>query len=246
MRRAASAAGLFVVAALVGGCAEAPSNTVTVFAAASLTRTFSALGVTFSDTNPDGRVEFAFGGSADLLTQLSHGAPGDVFATADAATMDKAARAGLLAGPPRAFASNTLTIVVSPGNPQGVKGFADLANVSLAMCAVQVPCGAALPRLQRDAGVRLVPVSEESSVTDVLNTVTSGQADAGIVYLTDARAAGDKVSTVAFPAAATAVTSYQIAVLKEAREPVMAGRFIDLVVGPTGRQVLDAAGFGRP
>ena len=107
--------------------------------------------------------------------------------------MDRAARAGLLAGPPRAFASNTLTIVVRPGNPKGVKGFADLVDASLVMCAVQVPCGAALPQLQRAAGVRLAPVSEESSVSDVLNKVTSGQADAGLVYVTDARGAGDKV-----------------------------------------------------
>ncbi len=233
------------VATISAGCAHAPSNTVSVFAAASLTKTFTALGDEFSRANPQERVEFSFAGSADLLTQLSHGAPGDVFAAADAATMDKAARAGLLAGPPRAFAANTLTIVVRPGNPDGVKGFADLRGVSLVMCAVQVPCGAALPRLQRDAGVQLAPVSEESSVADVLNKVTSGQADAGIVYVTDARAAGDKVSTVAFPEAASAVSTYQIAVLKGAGDPQPAGRFVDLVTGPTGRQVLDAAGFGR-
>lgn len=243
---AALPAVLLGVAVLVSGCAEAPSSAVAVFAAASLTTTFTALGGAFSDTNPQQRVEFSFAGSADLLAQLIHGAPGDVFAAADTATMDRAARAGLLAGPPRAFASNTLAIVVAPGNPKGVKGFGGLASVSVVVCAVQVPCGAALPRLQRDAGVRLAPVSEESSVTDVLNKVASGQADAGIVYVTDARAAGEKVMTVAFPEAATAVTTYQIAVLKDAREPMQARRFVDFVIGRTGRQVLDAAGFGRP
>ena len=246
MRTTALVATLIGVVTVLGGCADTPSHTVTVLAAASLTKPFTALGGTFSDPNPPERVEFSFAGSADLLTQLTHGAPGDVFAAADTATMDKAARAGLLAGSPVAFASNTLTIAVAPGNPKGIKGFRDLADVSVAICAVQVPCGSALPRLQKDAGVRLAPVSEESSVTAVLNTVTSGQADAGLVYVTDARAAGDKVSTVAFPEAATAVNTYQIAVLKDAREPGPARRFVDLVTGPTGRQVLDAAGFGRP
>lgn len=246
MRSAASAAAVLGVAAILSGCAHAPPNTLTVFAASSLTKTFTNLGETFSEFNPPERVELSFGGSADLLAQLVHGAPGDLFAAADTATMDKAARAGLLAGSPRAFASNALTIVVAPGNPKGVRGFRDLADVSLVVCAAQVPCGAALPRLQRDAGVRLDPLSEESSVTDVLNKVTSGQADAGLVYVTDARAAGDKVSAVAFPEAAGAVNTYQIAVLKRAREPEVAVRFVDLVTGPTGRKVLDAAGFGTP
>lgn len=246
MRAAARTVAVLGVAAILSGCGQAPPNTVIVFAAASLTKSFSVLGETFSEANPHKRVELSFAGSADLLAQLSHGAPGDVFATADTATMDKAARAGLLASPPQAFASNTLTIIVAPGNPKGVTGFRDLARVSLVMCASQVPCGAALPRVQRDTGVRLAPVSEESSVTDVLNKVTSGQADAGLVYVTDARAAGEKVAAVAFPEAAGAVNVYQIAVLKDAREPELAGRFVDLVTGPAGWKIFDAAGFGKP
>lgn len=245
MRAAPLSTAVLLGITAVAGCAQAPPNTVTVLAAASLATPFTALGGIFSDPNPQEHVEFSFAGSADLLTQLTHGAPGDVFAAADTATMDRAARAGLLAGPPRAFASNTLTIAVAPGNPKGIRGFRDLAAVAVVVCARQVPCGAALPRLQDEAGVRLAPVSEESSVTDVLNKVTSGQADAGLVYLTDARAAGDKVGTVAFPEAADAVNTYQIAVLRDAREPALAGRFVDLVTGPTGRQVLDAAGFGK-
>ena len=246
MRSAPLVGAVLGAAVVVSGCGHAPPNTVTVFAAASLTKTFTALGGFFAEAAPQERVEFSFAGSADLLAQLTHGAPGDVFATADTATMEKAARAGLLAGSPRAFASNTLMIVVAPGNPKGVRGFRDLPAVSLVMCAVQVPCGAALPRLQRLTGVRLAPVSEESSVTDVLNKVTSGQADAGLVYVTDARAAGDKVTAVPFPEAAAAANTYQIALLKDAREPKLAGRFVDLVTGPTGRKVLDAAGFGKP
>lgn len=236
-----------LLVAFASGCASpAPADTVSVLAAASLTKTFTELGGVFAAANPQQHVEFSFAGSADLLSQLTHGAPGDVFATADGATMDKAARAGLLAGPPQPFASNTLTIAVAPGNPKGIKGFRGLDGVSLVVCAVQVPCGAALPRLERDTGVRLSPVSEESSVADVLNKVVSGQADAGVVYATDARAAGDKVSTIPFPEAATAVNTYEIAVLKDAREPVSASLFVDLVIGPEGRKVLDRAGFGKP
>ena len=244
---ALSAAVLLGLAApAVGGCSQPRSDTVTVLAAASLNKAFTELGVAFSTANAPARVEFSFAGSADLLSQLTHGSPGDVFAAADAATMGKAARAGLLAGPVRSFATNTLTIVVAPENPKGIRGFRDLNAVSVVVCAVQVPCGAALPRLQRESGYRLSPVSEESSVTDVLNKVTTGQADAGLVYVTDARAAGGKVSTITFPEAATAVNTYQIAVVTGARDPSAAGRFVDLVTGPAGRQVLDAAGFGKP
>jgi molybdate transport system substrate-binding protein len=243
MRVTAVLLGLTVFA---GGCAHAPSDTLGVVAAASLAPTFTELGEAFNEANPQQRVEFSFGGSADLLSQLTHGAPGDVFAAADTATMDKAARAGLLAGPARSFASNSLAIAVAPGNPKGVRGFRDLAGVSVVVCAVQVPCGAGLPRLQRDTGVRLTPVSEESSVTDVLNKVTSGQADAGLVYVTDARAAGSNVTTVPFPEAALAVNTYQIAVLKAARDHALAARFVELLTGPTGHRLLGAAGFGKP
>lgn len=247
MVRTAPRAALLTVVALLGGCASSPEpHTVAVFAAASLRSTFTDLSGAFTGANTGARVELTFAGSADLLTQLTQGAHGDVFASADAKTMDKAAAAGLLAGAAKPFASNTLTIVVEPGNPKGIKGFRDLTTASLVTCAVQVPCGSALPRIQQETGVRLTPASEEPSVTDVLNKVTTGQADAGIVYVTDARSAGDKVNTVAFPEAARSVNSYRIAVLKDSSDAALAGRFVDLVTGPAGQQALRAAGFGPP
>lgn len=234
------------VAAVLAGCGPAISPpSLAVFAAASLKTAFTTLGQAFSDGDPAVRVELSVAGSADLLTQLMHGAPADVFASADTATMAKADAAGLLAGPPTAFASNTLIIAVAPGNPIAIKGFHDLHRVSVVVCAVRVPCGSALPGLERETGTHLDPVSEESSVSDVLTKVTSGQADAGLVYRTDALAAGDTVSTVPFPEAAGAVNTYQIAVLKGARAAGPAHRFVDLVNGPAGQQVLGAAGFGR-
>lgn len=246
MRSAARPAALLCTLAMLSGCSAPPPHTIAVFAAASLRQTFTDLSGAFTGANTGARIELTFSGSADLLSQLTQGAHGDVLATADAATMDKAAGAGLLADPPTAFATNTLTIVVAPGNPKAIKGFRGLTSVSLVTCAPQVPCGAALPKIQKDTGVRLSPVSEEPSVSDVLNKVTSGQADAGIVYVTDARAAGDKVSVLAFPEGARAVNTYKIAVLKDAADATLARRFVDLVTGPAGLQTLHDAGFGQP
>ena len=233
---------------LLAGCASPPSHreTLSVFAAASLRNSFADLDGAFAGANPGTGVELSTAGSADLLAQLTHGAVADVLATADALTMDRAAVAGLLAGPAVPFATNSLTIVVAPGNPKGISSFRDLPDVTLVVCAVKVPCGSALPMLQDRTGVRLAPVSEESSVADVLNKVTSGQADAGLVYVTDARAAGAAVTAVALPEASDLVNGYRIAVLKGSPNPDLASRFVDLVTGPTGRRVLAAAGFGTP
>jgi molybdate transport system substrate-binding protein len=236
-----AAAATAVLTVTSTGCQAGPQHPVAVFAAASLAKAFTALGGAFIDS---GTVELTVAGSADLLTQLLHGADADVFAAADVATMDKAATAGLLDGPARAFATNTLTIVVPPGNPQNVTAFRDLARVSTVVCARQVPCGTAIPGLESQAGVQLSPVSEESSVSGVLNKVTSGQADAGLVYRTDARAAGDTVTEVRLPGAP--VNTYQIAAVRTARDPQRARLFVDLVTGSVGRRVLAAAGFGEP
>ena len=240
---AGAAAAAVMLALPAAGCQGRAPQTVVVFAAASLSEAFTALGESFTETGT-GTVELTVGGSADLLTQLTHGADADVYAAADMSTMDKAVAAGLVDGPVQTFATNTLTIVVAPGNPQGIRGFRDLARVSTVVCAPQVPCGAALPGLQSRTGVQLQPVSEESSVTDVLNKVTSGQAEAGLVYVTDARAAGREVTAVGLPQAL--VNTYQIAVLKSARDPVAAGRFVDLVSSPAGRKKLAELGFGVP
>jgi molybdate transport system substrate-binding protein len=171
-----------------------------------------------------------------------------VFASADTKNMDKAAQAGLLAGDPVKFASNTLTIAVAPGNPKKIASFKDLTQqgLNVVVCAPQVPCGSAAQKVEQATGVTLNPVSEESSVSDVLNKVTTGQADAGIVYVTDAIGAGDKVTAVAFPESAGAVNTYPIAALKGSKHPDLARKFVDLVAGESGQKVLTAAGFAKP
>ncbi|MGE2723498.1 molybdate ABC transporter substrate-binding protein [Mycolicibacterium pulveris] len=247
MQRVAFAAVLLL--ALLTGCGSgAERDTVVVFAAASLRAPFTELGARFESANPGASVEFSFAGSSDLATQLTQGAQADVFASADATNMDKVGRAGLLAGEPVTFASNTLTIAVAPGNPKSINGFRDLARpgATVVVCAPQVPCGAATRRVEEAAGVDLEPVSEESSVTDVLNKVTSGQADAGLVYVTDARDAGGKVTAVAFPEANDAINTYPIATLEQSQNPELATKFVGFVTAEPGRRVLGAAGFGVP
>ena len=247
------------VAAVVGlavtGCGSSASTsgsaegkTIIVFAAASLKKTFTEIGGQFTTENPGSDVEFSFAGSSDLVTQLTQGAPADVFASADTKNMDKAAKADLLAGEPVNFASNTLTIVTAPGNPKKIASFADLVQpgLSVVVCAPQVPCGSATEKVEKTTGVQLNPVSEESQVTDVLGKVTSGEADAGLVYLTDARGAGDKVAAVNFPEADGAVNIYPIVVLEQSKQQELAGEFVDFVTSQSGQKVLGAAGFARP
>lgn len=227
---------------------DGTEKTLTVFAAASLKKAFTEIGERFTTDNPGSDVEFSFAGSADLVNQLIQGAPADVLAAADAKNMGKVEQAGLLAGPAVKFASNMLTIVVAPGNPKKITSFQDLTqpDLSVVVCAPQVPCGSATQKVEQAVGVTLNPVSEESQVTDVLNKVLTGQADAGVVYVTDARGAGDTVSTVAFPESAEAVNTYPIAVLKGAHDPELARKFVDLVTGEAGQKILAAAGFGPP
>ncbi len=242
---------LLVLAGVVG-CGssgdETTNESITVFAAASLKKTFTEIGEQFNTDNPGTSVEFNFAGSSDLVTQLAQGASADVFASADTNNMVKAQQAELVAGDPVNFASNTLTIVTAPGNPKQVASFADLnkPGVSLVVCAPQVPCGSATEKVERATGTELNPVSEESSVTDVLNKVTSGQADAGVVYVTDALGAGDKVATVKFAESSDAVNTYPIAVLKDAPNQDLAKKFVDLVTGEFGQKVLSEAGFAKP
>ena len=223
-------------------------GTVTVFAAASLTATFTELGKEFEAAHPGTTVSFSFAGSSDLVSQITEGAPADVFASADEANMKKATTAGVTAGVPIDFATNVLSIAVPPGNPAGIKSFADLAKPSTktVICAPQVPCGAATAKVEASSGVTLHPVSQESSVTDVLGKVSSGEADAGIVYLTDVRGAGKKVGSVPFPEAAAAVNTYPIVALKDAHDSKLAAAFVAFVTGPDGRSVVKAAGFGTP
>jgi molybdate transport system substrate-binding protein len=162
--------------------------------------------------------------------------------------MDKAKDAGLLAGDPVNFATNTLTIAVAPGNPKGIKSFQDLTKdgLNVVVCAPQVPCGSATEKVEKATGVELKPVSEESSVTDVLNKVTTGEADAGVVYVTDVAGAGDKVTGVEFPESKDAVNTYPISSLKDSANAELAKKFVEYVTGEAGQKVLDQAGFGKP
>ncbi|KUI37116.1 molybdate ABC transporter substrate-binding protein [Mycobacterium sp. GA-2829] len=241
-------AGAVLLTVTLSGCAteENSNDTITVFAAASLRAPFTEIGEQFERDHPGTSVEFSFAGSSDLVTQLTQGARADVFASADARNMGRAAEAGLLAGDPVEFATNTLTIAVAPGNPKSVRTLRDLtaSGMSVVVCAPQVPCGAATTAVERAADVELQPVSEESSVTDVLNKVTSGQADAGLVYVTDARGAGDRVTAVDFPEAAGAVNTYPIAVLEGSSD--RARDFVAAVAGDEGQTLLRDSGFGPP
>ena len=230
------------------GVGSSSATTLTVFAAASLRGTFTALGSTFEAQHPGTRVTFSFAGSSDLVTQLQQGAPADVFASADTATMGTVTGDRLVAGSPVSFATNTLEIAVPPGNPARVTAFADLArpDVKLVVCAPQVPCGAAAQKIETTTGTTLAPVSEENAVTDVLGKVESGEADAGLVYVTDVRSAGAKVEGIPFEESRQAVTTYPIAALSASRNPDLARQLVQLVTGSEGRQVLAAAGFGKP
>lgn len=221
------------------------SGTVNVFAAASLKATFEQLGDQLMAANPDLKVEFVFAGSSDLVAQLEAGAPGDVFASADERNMTKATDAELIEGTPTPFVTNHLTIAVAPGNPLGITSLADLANpdVKVVVCAPQVPCGGATEKVTELAGVSLSPVSEEPSVSNVLTKVTTGEADAGMVYRTDAKGAGDEVTAVDFPEADEVTNVYPIGVLADAQNPEAAQAFVDLVLSAEGKQVFEEAGF---
>lgn len=222
------------------------SRTLTVYAAASLTEAFTALGERFEADNPGVTVTFNYAGSSDLAQQIVNGAPADVFAAASDATMKMVTDRGLAAAAPAVFASNVLQIATPPGNPNHITSFADLAKPGLAVvvAAAQVPCGAATRKVERATGVRLHPVSEESDVKSILSKVLTGDADAGLVYVTDVAAAKGKVHGVSFPEANGARTHYPITVVKNAPQAELAQRFLHLVTGERGRKALDAAGFG--
>ncbi|WP_424384557.1 molybdate ABC transporter substrate-binding protein [Mycobacterium sp.] len=224
------------------------AQSIMVFAAASLKPTFTVLAGKFQTDNPGSTVNFDFAVSSELATRLTSGAPADIFASSDSAQMDTVAKAGLTETDPVNFASNTLVIVTAPGDPKQIHSFADLANPSLkvVVCREPVPCAALTQRIEDKTGVHFDPISEEPTVSDVLARVTSGTADAGLVYVTDAHKAGDKVNTVNFAEAADTANMYPIAVLKHASQPALAQKFIDLVTGPTGQKVLNQAGFAGP
>jgi molybdate transport system substrate-binding protein len=264
--RSMSPAGVGVVLAAVvlglSACSGAPDadpaatdpaaggidGSITVFAAASLREPFTELAEQFEAAHQGADVTLNFAGSADLVTQITEGAPADVLASADHRTMDRVEGEGLLAADAVDFATNTLQLAVPLDNPAGITSLADAARegVRTVICAEQVPCGAVARRVAEAAGVELTPVSEETSVTDVLGKVTSGEADAGLVYVTDVRAAGDAVLGIDVPQAASAATTYPIAALSAGGEQETSRAFVEFVTGERGRAVLGAAGFGAP
>ncbi|HET8641499.1 MAG TPA: molybdate ABC transporter substrate-binding protein [Pseudonocardiaceae bacterium] len=244
MRRALVS--LLVLTALAGCGGSEPTQTLTVLAAASLKEPFTELERMFEAGHAGVDVRISFAGSSDLAQQIVNGAPADVFAAANESTMDTVVQAGLAAGEPKIFAGNTLQIVTAPGNPKQITGFADLAgrDLVLVVCAPQVPCGSATGQIEQQTGVTLAPASEEPDVKAVLGKVAGGEADAGLVYVTDVKAAGDKVTGVDFPEAANAVNRYPIIALDGSGE--LAAQFVTLVLGEGGGEVLASAGFQAP
>jgi molybdate transport system substrate-binding protein len=224
------------------------TGTVTVFAAASLTESFTRLGEDFEAANPGSRVAFNFAGSSALATQINEGAPADVFASASPATMKTVTDAGNTDGAPAVFARNQLVIAVAEGNPKGIAGLADLTGegVKVALCAEQVPCGAAARKALDAAKVTLTPVTLEQDVKAALSKVKLGEVDAALVYRTDTNASAADVDAVEFPESAGAINDYPIVVLADAPNRVGGRAFLAYVRSAEGRAVLTIAGFHAP
>ena len=218
-----------------------------VFAAASLNKAFPEIADTvLKESDPNIKVTFNFQGSSSLVDQMKEGAPADVFASADQKNMTKASDAKLVDAP-KPFASNVLTLIVPKGNPGKITGLdSSLDGKKLVVCAQGVPCGNATKQLAEKLGVTLNPVSEEQKVTDVRAKVESGEADAGLVYATDAKAAGDKVETIEVARANEVVNSYPIALTVSTQNKEAAQKFIDAVLSDKGQAVLKKSGFSGP
>jgi molybdate transport system substrate-binding protein len=239
----------FAAALLLSACTApaqgTPRTELVVFAASSLNPSFADIATAFQAAHPGVTVKFSYDGSSALVDQLKAGATADVFASADSSTMDKATTAGLMTGTPVPFTTNILTLITPAGNPAGITGLdASLTGKKLVICADGVPCGTATTKLAAALGITLKPVSEETKVTDVRTKVESGQADAGIVYVTDAKASGDKVQQIAITGADRARNQYLIGVPKAATQASLAAEFITFVTGDTAREILKTAGFG--
>jgi molybdate transport system substrate-binding protein len=231
-----------------GRSPSAISGTVTVLAAASLTGTFTTIGRNFETLHPGTKVTFSFAGSSQLAQQITSGAPADVFASASPATMTTVTAAGDAVGTPVTFVKNQLVIAVRKGNPKGLTSLAAIAGpgVKVALCAQQVPCGAAARTALSQAKVKLTPVTLEQDVKSALSKVTLGEVDAALVYRSDAEAAAKDVDGVEFPESAQAINQYPIAALKGAPNPAGAAAFVAYVQTDPAQRVLAAAGFQRP
>jgi molybdate transport system substrate-binding protein len=224
------------------------SGEIVVFAASSLTDAFTEIGDAFTAANPDAKVTFSFAASSELVAQIDQGAPADVFASADQKNMTKLTDKSKIAGQPTVFATNMLQIVVEPGNPKGIATVDDLAQRDLVVvtCDPEVPCGKYATQLFTNAGVSVTPKSLEQNVKAVITKVTSGEADAGVVYITDVLAAGDKAAGVNIPADVNVTAEYPIGVTTAAPNAIGAQAFVDFVNSTDGRKILTSFGFGAP
>lgn len=231
-----------------GGASAKVSGDVTVFAAASLQESFTALGKTFEKRYPGTKVTFNFGGSDSLAAGITGGAPADVFASASPKTMKTVTDAEDAAGTPSTFVRNRLEIAALPGNPDKISSLKDLtkSGLKVVLCARTVPCGAAAQTALEASGLKLTPVSYEQDVKSALTKVELKEADAAVVYRTDVKAAGDKVEGVEFPESAKAVNDYPIVRLKNAGNAAGAKAFIALVKSAEGQKVMSASGFLSP
>src|SRR6202521_668904 len=252
--RVVGALGLTVTAPLCSSCgtsapagSPALSGTITVFAASSLNEGYTAIGKEFQKSHPGTMVTFTFGGSSMLVSQIQQGAIGDVVASADQPNMQKLIDAGLTAESPIVFARNDLEIVVGKGNPKPTTSLADLARSGLVivLCAPAVPCGRYAAQALQKAGLSVKPASQGADVKAVLNKVALGEGDAGIVYVTDVKAAGNSVEGVTIPPALNVVAEYPIAILKDSQNRALARAFISYVL-TDGRRILAQYGFTNP
>jgi molybdate transport system substrate-binding protein len=254
-RFAVVTAGLLAVA--LAGCSSNPSSpssgsspstgTITVFAAASLMDTFTKIGHQFEAAHKGDTVKFSFGPSSGLSTEITSGAPADVFASASPTNMDTVVKAGD-ASSPQTFARNTMEVAVPPSNPAKVTSVNDLAKsgVKVAVCAPQVPCGVVAAEVFKNAGITVKPVTQATDVSSVVTEVETGNVDAGMVYVTNVLSEGSKLKGITIPASINASTLYPIATIKGSKHESIAKEFVDYVLSPAGQQVLTAAGFEKP
>ena len=246
MKPLAAVVALTLTCCALASCGKSEiEESLTVFAAASLKKSFEKIGKDFEEETGTA-VTLNFAGSSGLVEQMKSGAPAQVFASADEPTMDSASQAGLVQDP-QIFATNTLTIAVPEGNPANITDLESLIrpDVTVAVCAPAVPCGNATKQVMDLAGVSLSPATEESKVTAVLTKVESGQVDAGLVYVTDARTS-DTVEAVDFPQAAEVVNRYPIAVTSQGGKTARAAQFVEFVLSERAQQELRSNGFGQP
>ena len=227
--------------------AAAVSGTITVLAAASLKEAFTTLAKQFESAHPGSSVKLSFGASSDLAAQINQGAPADVFASASPKNMQQVVSAGG-ASKSTNFAKNVMEVAVPPSNPANVTSVTDLAksSVKVALCEPQVPCGSVAAEVFKNANITVKPVTLEPDVKSTLSKVELNEVDAGMVYVTDVRAAGSKVKGVVIPDNINASTEYPIAALTKAPNAAGAQAFVDLVLSPAGEAVLTADGFQKP